>query len=74
MSITIGNDVDVNQLKNNPKYGAEYTNKIVPLVTKFAQSGKINVDCYVTFLNEYSRNGFVLGPFLLDPDGKGFKM
>ncbi|MBX4268648.1 methyl-accepting chemotaxis protein [Clostridium estertheticum] len=73
LSITIGNDVDVNQLKNNPKYGAEYTNKIVPLVTKFAQSGKINVDCYVTFLNEYSRNGFVLGPFILDPDGKGFK-
>ena len=73
LSIIIGNDVDVNQLKNNPKYGTEYSNKIVPLLTKFAQSGKINMDCYVTFLNEYSRNGLALGPLVLDPDGKGFK-
>ncbi|NNU77886.1 methyl-accepting chemotaxis protein [Clostridium estertheticum] len=73
LSIIIGNDVDVNQLKNNPKYGTEYSNKIVPLVTKFAQSGKINMDCYVTFLNKYSRNGLALGPLVLDQDGKGFK-
>jgi len=73
LAIIIGNDVDANQLKNNPKYATEYSNKIEPLVTKFAESGKINVDCYVTFLNEYSRNGIVLGPIILNQDGKGFK-
>jgi len=73
LAMIIGNDVDVTQLKNNPKYATEYSDKIVPLVTKFAESGKINVDCYVNFLNEYSRNGILLGPLILDQNGKGFK-
>jgi len=73
LALTISNDVDMEQMKNNPAYQTEYSNKIVPLVTKFAESGKINIDCYVNFLNEYSKDGFLIGPNIINQDGKGFK-
>lgn len=73
LAITISHDVDMSKMKNDPEYPTFYTQKIIPLVTDYAKSGQINVDCYVNFLNEYSRDGYIIGPNVINPDGKGFR-
>ncbi len=73
LAMSIADDVDMEQMKNNPDYPSDYTEKIIPLVTKYAESGKINVDCYVNFLLEYSKNGYLIGPNVINLEGDGFK-
>lgn len=73
LAMTIADDVDLERMKTDPTYPDEYTEKIIPLVTAYAESGEINVDCYVNFLNEYSKDGFIIGPNIINADGKGFR-
>ncbi len=73
LAATIAYDVDMDKMENDAQYPTAYSNEIVPLVTKYAESGQINVDCYVNFRNKYSKDGFLIGPNVINQDGSGFK-
>ncbi len=73
LAATIAYDVDMEKMQNDAEYPTAYSHQIVPLVTQYAESGQINVDCYVNFLNKYSRDGFLIGPNVINQDGTSFK-
>ncbi len=69
----ISNTVNLEKLKNDPEYIKQYSNEISATLKKVAEAGSTDLDTYILFNKEFSKDEKVRGPMFINSDGKGFQ-
>jgi len=72
LSNVIENTANLKDLKTNPRYAEELISGLKPIIKKFAESGKININTYFVMNEEFAKNGNLQDILFMNPDGKGF--
>lgn len=68
----VASTIKLQDIKDNPDYMKQYIDSIKPTAKYFAKNGEININTYVFFNPDYSRDGMVDYLFLINKDGNDF--